>query len=71
MSGDTCAVLARGGASGERRLVAYVVAEAELREALRTQLRQSLPEHMVPAQIVFLPALPLTANGKLDRQALP
>jgi non-ribosomal peptide synthase protein (TIGR01720 family) len=44
---------------------------AELRDLLRAHLRRSLPEHMVPGQIVFLPALPLSANGKLDRRALP
>jgi amino acid adenylation domain-containing protein len=69
------AVLAREGAGGDRRLVAYVVSEggegAELRDELRAHLRRSLPEHMVPGQIVFLPALPLSANGKLDRRALP
>jgi amino acid adenylation domain-containing protein/FkbM family methyltransferase len=64
-----CAVLARGE-GGDRRLVAYVVGEAGA-DALRRHLRRVLPEHMVPAALVPVEALPLTANGKLDRTALP
>jgi acyl carrier protein len=59
---------------GERHLVAYVVAEkgmmlntADLRELTRARL----PGYMVPSDFVMLEALPLTANGKLDRAALP
>ena len=69
-----CAIVARDDDAGERRLVAYVVptAGASLaREALVTALRRSLPDYMVPATFVTLPALPLTTNGKVDRAALP
>jgi amino acid adenylation domain-containing protein len=65
-----CAVVAREGETGDRRLVAYVVGEAE-GEALREHLRRTLPEYMVPSAFVSLDALPLTPNGKVDRKALP
>ena len=42
-----------------------------MRDTLRQALKASLPEHMVPAHLLFLERLPLTANGKLDRRALP
>ncbi|HEX2210446.1 MAG TPA: amino acid adenylation domain-containing protein [Longimicrobium sp.] len=65
-----CAVVARPSASGDMRLVAYVVGTAKA-EALRAHVGQSLPDYMVPGAFVALDALPLTPNGKLDRRALP
>jgi amino acid adenylation domain-containing protein len=65
------AVVVREDRPGERRLVAYVAGAGLEAGALRTQLGQSLPAHMLPSALVLLEALPITANGKLDRAALP
>ncbi|MBB1062183.1 condensation domain-containing protein, partial [Marilutibacter spongiae] len=54
-----------------KRLVAYVASDASGAEALRRDLSERLPAYMVPSSIMVLPALPLTANGKVDRQRLP
>jgi amino acid adenylation domain-containing protein len=68
-----CAVAALGPPRGEKRLVGYYVPEAgePLDPAfLRARLADLLPASLVPSTFVALPALPLTANGKLDRAAL-
>jgi amino acid adenylation domain-containing protein len=64
------AVVAREDSPGEKRLVAYVVAEATSDE-LRGFLKERLPEPLLPAVMLFLEALPVAPNGKLDRRALP
>jgi amino acid adenylation domain-containing protein len=66
-------VIARND-SGEKRLVAYVVAAtgAEIWDRdLREPLTRTLPDYMVPASFVRLDRIPVTANGKLDKAALP
>ncbi|MET7355750.1 amino acid adenylation domain-containing protein, partial [Streptomyces mirabilis] len=69
------AVVAREDVPGGRRLVAYLVAAdggaAELPLSVRQFIADRLPSYMLPAAVVVLPALPLNANGKLDRKALP
>ncbi len=68
---EQAVVLLRGEGS-EQRLVAYLVAEQDLRHSeLRTYLKERLPEYMIPSAFVQLEELPLTPNGKIDRRALP
>ncbi len=67
-------VVAQENRSGEKSLVAYVViapAAALSSNTLRAHLMKRLPDYMVPAAFVRMQALPVTANGKVDRAALP
>lgn len=58
--------------NGIKFLVAYVVTEQDIStKELRNHLRNHLPDYMIPSYFVYLEQLPLTANGKLDRKALP
>ncbi|WP_285420565.1 non-ribosomal peptide synthetase [Pseudomonas sp. efr-133-TYG-5] len=72
-------VLALEAPSG-KQLVGYLVsdvagqdaaAQAALRDTLKSQLKAQLPDYMVPTHLILLASMPLTANGKLDRRALP
>jgi amino acid adenylation domain-containing protein len=66
-------VVARDANRGEKRLVAYFVPQGEApgSSELRAWLKERLPEAMIPAAFVPLERLPLNANGKVDRRALP
>ncbi|AOM39414.1 non-ribosomal peptide synthetase [Xenorhabdus hominickii] len=67
-------VIAREEGRGDKRLVAYVIPQSGVTLSpshLREQLSSSLMEHMLPSAFVMLDAFPMSANGKLDRKALP
>jgi amino acid adenylation domain-containing protein len=66
-------VLAQENEQGDKRLLGYVVAQGKelTGEELREYLKQEVPDYMVPQAIAVLSKFPLTANGKIDRAALP
>jgi amino acid adenylation domain-containing protein len=67
-------VLAREESAGDKRLVAYIINEPQLKSSLkelRSFMNERLPDYMVPQAFVLLDKLPLMPNGKVDRRALP
>jgi amino acid adenylation domain-containing protein/non-ribosomal peptide synthase protein (TIGR01720 family) len=69
-----CVVIAKEDELGHQRLIAYVVSEGTASPAsqeLQVYLKQRLPDYMLPAAFVMLDEIPLSANGKVDRAALP
>ncbi len=65
-----CAVVARPHAAGGNALAAYIAGNADAAE-LRRRLREQLPEYMIPGVFIPVDSLPLSPNGKVDRNALP
>jgi amino acid adenylation domain-containing protein len=63
-------VLVREDESGDKQLVAFVAAQGADQPTLREYLKERLPQYMVPSAFVVMERLPLTANGKVDRQGL-
>ena len=67
-----CAVIAREDKSGEKAIYAYLVSDEEISVTdIRDTLGLTLPEYMIPAYITQIEKIPVTQNGKLDKQALP
>ncbi len=68
----SCVVVAKANQEGHQRLLAYVVAQAGFsEEAIERELKEQLPAYMVPSIWINMEQLPLNANGKINRKALP
>jgi amino acid adenylation domain-containing protein len=68
------AVILREDNPGDKRLVAYMIASAGATldvDRIRAEIKETLPEHMVPSRFMVVPEFPMTTSGKLDRKALP
>ncbi|HWL15344.1 MAG TPA: amino acid adenylation domain-containing protein [Opitutus sp.] len=68
---EKAVVLPHEETAGQVELVAYLVGAPRSASELRTALVERLPRYMVPAYFEWVPTIPLTANGKIDRKALP
>lgn len=68
---NVAAVIVREDVPNMKRLVAYLTGDASSLEDLKSQLKVSLPDYMQPSAWVWLETMPLNANGKLNRKALP
>jgi amino acid adenylation domain-containing protein len=69
---EQAVVITRDNKFAEKQLLAYIVTSGEISiSSLREKLREQLPDYMIPAHFVKLDTVPLTSNGKIDRQSLP
>ncbi|MCB0062513.1 MAG: amino acid adenylation domain-containing protein, partial [Caldilineaceae bacterium] len=70
---DNAVVVAHEDAAGNKQLVAYLIAQLSGAEVatLRNTLQKRLPDYMIPSHFMMLDTIPVTANGKIDRKALP
>jgi amino acid adenylation domain-containing protein len=68
---EEAVVIVHENGAGAKNLVAYLVGASALADELRNSLKERLPDYMIPSTFVRLAVMPLTSNGKIDRQALP
>ena len=71
---QNCVVIAREDIPSDKQLAAYVISKVNAHvgpRELRSYLKETLPDYMVPAVYIALDRMPLTPNGKVDRRSLP